>query len=86
VIKGNLPVAVAEYLLNYKRDDLNAIERKYGLQVVIVGEEDMPAEQFTLDFLKTEQSSSSAAEQEDTTSQEKPWYRKLLPIGTEKGS
>jgi ribonuclease E len=86
VIRGNLPVAVAEYLLNYKRDDLNAIERKYGLQVVIVGEEDMPAEQFTLDFLKTEQSSSSAAEQEDTTSQEKPWYRKLLPIGTEKGS
>ncbi|OGP82478.1 MAG: ribonuclease [Deltaproteobacteria bacterium RBG_16_54_11] len=79
LIKGTLPASVAEYLLNYKRDDLNAIERKYELQVVIVGQEDMPAEEFHLDFVKSDKSSRPPTDKEDAEKEEKPWYKRLLP-------
>jgi ribonuclease E len=83
MIKGILPMPVAEYLLNYKRDDLNALERKYDLQVVIVGERDMPAEGAHLDFVKTEKTPpppTDSAEKEDEVTKEKPWFKRLLPI------
>jgi ribonuclease E len=81
MIKGTLPTAVAEYLLNYKRDDLNVIERKYGLQVVIIGEKDMPAEGSRLDFVKTEPPPLVKEEEEIPDKKgEKPWFKKLLPI------
>jgi ribonuclease E len=80
MIKGTLPKPVAEYLLNYKRDDLNAIERQYGLQVVIVGEEDMPAEEFHFDFVKTDKTSVALTEGVDEDTNEKPWYKRLLPM------
>jgi ribonuclease E len=83
MIKGTLPTAVAEYLLNFKRDDLNAIERKYELQVVIIGDKDMPAEGSHLDFVKTEKSPPPLTEQKEETAdkkKEKPWFKKLLPI------
>ncbi|MBN1254887.1 MAG: Rne/Rng family ribonuclease [Deltaproteobacteria bacterium] len=81
IIKGTLPTAVAEYLLNYKRDDLNAIERKYKLQVVIAGLEDMPAEESHFEFIKTEKDSPPLeVKKEEGDSREKPWYKKLLPI------
>ena len=91
VIKGNLPAAVAAYLLNYKRDDLNAIERKYELTIDIVGEEDMPAEQFNLNFLKSETPADPPASLTSPpggqeTNEEKPWYRKLLPHGAQKAA
>jgi ribonuclease E len=79
VIKGTLPKTVAEYLLNYKRDDLNAIERQYGLQIVIVGEEDIPAEEFHFDFVKTDKSPVDLTDKEDEDTKEKPWYKRLLP-------
>lgn len=84
MIKGTLPMAVAEYLLNYKRDDLNAIERKYGLQVVIVGQEDMPAEESQFEFAKTEKDSPAPEGKEDADKREKPWYKRLLPGKNEK--
>ncbi|OGP55816.1 MAG: hypothetical protein A2Y65_01845 [Deltaproteobacteria bacterium RBG_13_52_11] len=80
MIKGTLPAAVAEYLLNYKRDDLNAIERKYGLQVVIVGEKDMPAEGSHVEFVKAEKDSPALTEEEAADKKEKPWFKRLLPI------
>jgi ribonuclease E len=78
LIKGTLPKPVAEYLLNYKRDDLNAIERQHGLQIVIVGEEDMPAEEFHCDFVKQDKT-SAPADKKDMDKPEKPWYKRLLP-------
>ncbi len=80
MIKGTLPKTVAEYLLNYKRDDLNAIERHYGLQVVIVGDENMPAEEFHFDFVKTDKTAASPVDKEDADKKEKPWYKRLLPV------
>ena len=80
MIKGILPKNVAEYLLNYKRDDLNAIERQYGLQVVIVGEDDMPAEEFHFDFVKTDKISASPVDKEEDVDADKPWYKRLLPM------
>ncbi|MBW2040097.1 MAG: Rne/Rng family ribonuclease [Deltaproteobacteria bacterium] len=83
MIRGTLHKTVAEYLLNYKRDDLNAIERKYGLQIVIIGQEDMSAEEFQLDFIKAEKSPVALMEKEDESEKEekeRPWYKKLLPI------
>jgi ribonuclease E len=82
IIKGTLPMAVAEYLLNYKKDVLNAIENKYGLQVVIVGDKDMPAEGSHLDFVKTEKGSPTLAETEERTMEkkDKPWFKRLLPM------
>jgi len=82
-VRGFLPKAVAEYLLNYKRDDLNAIETTYGLKIVIIGEEDMAAEESKLDFKKTEQSAVALIEKEDEGGKgagERPWYRRLFPI------
>jgi ribonuclease E len=98
VIKGNLPATVAAYLLNYKRDDLDAIEKRYGLKIDILGAEDMPAEQFDLTFLKSGTSVDLPASLTSSvsltsppgppggqeTNEEKPWYRKLLPRGTQK--
>jgi ribonuclease E len=79
IIKGTLPKTVAEYFLNYKRDDLNDIERKHGLQVVIVGQEDMPAGEFHLDFIRADKTSGNRAEGEAVEEKEKPWYKRLLP-------
>ncbi len=83
-IKGTLHKTVAEYLLNYKRDDLNAIERKYGLQVVIVGEEDVPAEEFHFDFVKKDKPAGASGEKAVAAKQEGPWYKRLLPTGRAK--
>lgn len=83
MVRGSLPKAVAEYLLNYKRDDLNAIETRYGLQIVIIGEEDMSAEEIQLDFIKEEKPQVALMEKEDEREMEekkRPWYRKLFPI------
>jgi ribonuclease E len=78
IIKGTLPKTVAEYLLHYKRDDLNDIERKHGLQVVIVGQEEMPAGEFHLDFIRADKTSGNRAEGEAVAEKEKPWYKRLL--------
>jgi Ribonuclease G/E len=82
VIKGTLSKTVAEYLLNYKRDDLNAIERKYGLQIVIVGDETMPVEEFHFDFVKKDKPSAAIedTEDKDKNKRDKPWYKRLLPV------
>jgi len=82
MIKGTLSKPVAEYLLNYKRDDLNAIERKYGLQIVIVGDESMPVEEFHFDFVKKDKIPATPADTKDTDNnkKEKPWYKRLLPV------
>ncbi len=83
IIRGTLPKAVAEYLLNYRRDDLNAIERRYGLQIVIIGEEDVSAEEFQLDFIKEERPPGAPMEKDDEGEKEekgRAWYKKLLPI------
>jgi ribonuclease E len=79
IIKGTLSKTVAEYLLNYKRDDLNAIERKYGLQIVIVGDENMPVEEFNFDFVKKDKPSASIKDTEDRDNKKKRWYKRLLP-------
>jgi ribonuclease E len=78
MIKGILPKTVAEYLLHYKRDDLNEIERKYGLQVVIVGQEEMPAGEFHLDFVRADKTAGPLADGEAAEEKEKPWYKRLL--------
>jgi ribonuclease E len=78
MVKGMLPKMVAEYLLNYKRDDLNAVERKYGLQVVIVGHEDMPAGELHLDFVRADKTSVPVVNGEDAEKKERPWYKRLL--------
>ncbi|HEX9948878.1 MAG TPA: ribonuclease E/G, partial [Thermodesulfobacteriota bacterium] len=78
MVKSTLPKTAAEYLLNYKRDDLNAIERKYGLQVVIIGQEEMPAGEFNLDFVKADKAAAPMVNGEDTENKEKPWYKRLL--------
>ena len=80
MIKLTLPMTVAEYLLHYKRDDLNAIENKYGLQIAIVGEKDMPAEESHVDFVKTEKDSPAPVGEEAADKKEKPWFKRLLPI------
>jgi ribonuclease E len=78
MVKGTLPKTVAEYLLHYKRDDLNAIERKYGLQVVIEGHEEMPAGELHLDFVRADKAPGPQENGEDAEKKEKPWYRRLL--------
>ncbi len=80
MIRGTLPKAVAEYLLNYKRDDLNAIERKYGLQIVIVGDEDMSAEELRCEFVKAEKTPGAPAQKDGEAEGERPWYKRLFPI------
>jgi hypothetical protein len=81
IIKGTLSKIVAEYLLNYKRDDLNAIERKYGLQIVIIGDENMPVEEFHFDFIKDKTTAiPEETEDIDKNKKEKPWYKRLLPV------
>ena len=82
IIKGTLSKTVAEYLLNDKRDDLNAIERKYGLQIVIVGDENMPVEEFHFDFVKKDKPSAAIEDKEDRdkNKKDKPWYKRLLPV------
>jgi len=82
-IQGTVPKAVAEYLLNYKRDDLNAIERKYGLQIVFNGDESLSAEESQLEFLTSEKSPGILIESTDEGEREekvRPWYKRLLPI------
>lgn len=78
MVKSTLPKTAAEYLLTYKRDDLNAIERKYGLQVVIIGQEEMPAGEFNLDFVKTDKAAAPMVNDEDAEKKDKPWYKRLL--------
>ena len=82
IIKGTLSKTVADYLLNYKRDDLNAIERKYGLQIVIVGDENRAVEEFHFDFVKKDKTSATPADTKeiDNNKKEKPWYKRLLPV------
>ncbi len=82
MIRGILPKAVAEYLLNYKRDDLNIIERKHGLQIVIVGRDDMSAEEIQLDFIKVQEPPISMTQIRDDEGGggDRPWYKKLLPF------
>jgi ribonuclease E len=78
MVKGTLPKIVADYLLHHKRDDLNAIERKYGLQVVIIGQEEMPVGEFDLDFIRADKTTAPMANGEDAGKKEKPWYKRLL--------
>ena len=78
LVKGTLPKTVAEYLLQYKRDDLNTIERKYGLQVVIIGQEEMPAGELNLDFVRADKTAAPLVNGEDADKKDKPWYKRLL--------
>jgi ribonuclease E len=83
IIRGTLPKAVAEYLLNYKRDDLNAIERRYGLQIVLNGDENLSAEESQLDFITPEKSPVTLTEDTDEGEKDenvRPWYKRLLPF------
>jgi ribonuclease E len=77
MIKGTLPKTVAEYLVNYKRDDLNEIERKYAVQVVIIGQEEMPAGDLQLDFVRADKAAAQPANG-GAEEKEKPWYKRLL--------
>ncbi len=78
MVKGTLPKRVAEYLLHYKKDDLNAIEKKYVLQVVIAGQEEMPAGEINLDFVRADKAAGPPVSSGDEEKQEKPWYKRLL--------
>ncbi len=78
VIKVALHRNVSEYLLNNKRDDLNAIENKYKLKIVVVGEENVPVEHIALDFVKQEQIKGSVTK---IVSNNKGllWLKRFLP-------
>jgi hypothetical protein len=39
----------------------------------------MPAEEFHLDFVKSDKSSRPPTDKEDAEKEEKPWYKRLLP-------
>jgi len=88
MVRGTLSKPVADYLLNYKRDDLNAIESRHKLKIVIVGEDDLPIEEHQLEFIRKEEGVPVVAE-EDAARQKgdagKPWYKKLLAFKQGKG-
>jgi Ribonuclease G/E len=83
VVRGTVATPVAEYLLNFKRDDLNRIEKKYGTKVVIAGRDDVPIEEYNLEFLKTDDEAGTLIEDKtgiETGSMVKPWYKRLFPF------
>ena len=53
-VSAHLPLEVASYLLNDKREDLFDLERRYNLQIHIHGELDYLTDQVELDFQKRE--------------------------------
>jgi ribonuclease E len=83
LVRGTLSKVVAEYLLNFKRDDLAAIEKRYGLTIVLIGRDDVPVQEYNIEFLKTgtvaADETLEEADMEDIHN-EKPWYKRLLPF------
>jgi len=83
MVKGVLCKAVADYLLNYKRDELNDIESRYDLKIVIVGQEDLPVEEYELEFMRSDHAvvaDAAADVPAEKSGKEKPWYRRIFPF------
>ncbi len=60
VLEGDVPQDVANYLLNYKREELLEMERRYQLAIVIEGDPDMVAGQSELTVQKKEREEEAA--------------------------
>lgn len=53
-VNGNLPVEVATYLQNRKRKELTELESRYGVDIVLNGDPNLPPGDGKLEFLKKE--------------------------------
>ena len=69
-VEALLPQNVASYLLNYKREELLELERRYQLQVHILGSPDFMADQVEIEIQKKEK---------ERTSQPEPVEARTLP-------
>ncbi len=65
--EGDVPLDVATYLLNTRREELMLMERQHRLSIVIKGSPELKSGQFELSFLKREKE-EQAAEYVDATS------------------
>jgi ribonuclease E len=54
-VNGTLPMDVATYLLNRKRKELNDVENRYGVSVVLQGDPSIPPGGGKLDFIRGEE-------------------------------
>jgi ribonuclease E len=53
-VEGEVPLEVATYLLNTRREELLLMERQHHLSIIIKGRSDLPSGHFELNFLKRE--------------------------------
>jgi ribonuclease E len=61
-IEGEIPLEVATYLLNTKREELLEMERRHQVTIFVKGRPDFIAGQMELSFLKREKEETSPAE------------------------
>ncbi len=61
-VDARLPLDVASYLLNHKREELLEMERRYQLQILILGAPDFLADQVEIEIQKKEKDKASHPE------------------------
>ncbi len=61
-VEGEIPLDVATYLLNTRRDDLLAMERQHKLEIFVQGSPSLAAGLFELNFIKREKEEQAQPE------------------------
>lgn len=65
LVRGQAPVEIASYLLNFKRHELNHLEKEYGTTIVLEGSSSLHEGASQLEFVKKPPSALKAGEPKD---------------------